>query len=377
MKYCSQCLQPDTRPGTVFSSQGVCPACEYAISSRNINWRERKAILEEIVRDVKIDRLGKKFDCIIGISGGKDSTRQALFVRDKLGLKPLLVCLAAPPEQITGRGCKNISNLIKLGFDVFISSPAPGIWKSLKLHGFDKFVNSFRSTELALFCCVPQVAIRYEIPLIFWGENPALQVGDSGALGQTGYDGNAVMGSNTLSSGHSWMLTEGFQYKHILPYIYPQDVDLKCREIKIVYLGWFWRNWSNINNAMISCAYGLTKRTDNVTKNGDLYGITALDEDFTPVNQLIKYYKFGFGRVSDYVNEAIRLGQMTRGEGIEIVENFDDCLDQSYIERYCNYLNISIGDFWNKVISNLNRDLFSVSEDLKIKKKFKVGTGII
>mgnify|MGYP003312390402 CR=1 FL=1 len=55
---------------------------------------------------------------------------------------------------------------------------------------FKKFTNWCKSTELALFSSVPQLAIRYEIELILWGENPALQLGDLKTLGKTGYDGN-------------------------------------------------------------------------------------------------------------------------------------------------------------------------------------------
>ena len=81
-------------------------------------WLGRRVnlLLDHIKKLQKFPR--RKFDCIIGVSGGKDSTRQALWVRDKLKLRPLLVSIAYPPEQITERGADNISNLIELGFDV-------------------------------------------------------------------------------------------------------------------------------------------------------------------------------------------------------------------------------------------------------------------
>ncbi len=101
------------------------------------------------------------------MSGGKDSTRQALWVRDKLGLNPPLACLSYPPEQVTQRGTNNISTLIELGFDVVITAPAPEIWRRLMRTSFDKFTNWANSTELALFASVPQLAIHYDIPLIF------------------------------------------------------------------------------------------------------------------------------------------------------------------------------------------------------------------
>lgn len=375
MKYCTRCLQPDTRPNTVFTVDGVCPACDYFEALKRVDWRERYEILQDLLSRYSRKK-GQYHDCIIGVSGGKDSTRQALFLRDKLGINPLLVCLSYPPEQVTERGMSNLSNLINLGFDVVVSAPAPQTWMTLKKEGFRKFTNSFRSTEMALFSSVPQIAIRYGIKLILWGENPGLQLGDMKTLGKSGYDGNNLRYMNTLSSGLEWMLECGFSRGELVPYLYPETSEFEKHDLQIVYLGWFLGDWSLVNNATYSCGSGLDIREDGVEKTGDLYGVTALDEDFTPVNQLIKYYKFGFGRVTDYANEEIRLGRMTREHGIDVVERYDDAQDEKYIKNYCDYLSISESDFWNKVKSSLNRDLFTIEQDGGIRRKFKVGVGL-
>jgi len=117
-------------------------------------------------------------------------------------------------------------------------------------------------------------------------------------------------------------------------------------------------------------------RTDNVTATGDLFGVTALDEDFTPINQMIKYFKYGFGRTTDYVNEEIRIGRMTRNQGIKLVERFDDNCSPDYISRYCDYLEISVELFWDKVRESCDLRLFAIKEDGTIKRKFEVGVGI-
>jgi N-acetyl sugar amidotransferase len=375
LKYCTKCLQPDTRPNTLFSSNGVCPACSYFEQFKNVDWQERFEILQDIL--LKYPKKNGQFhDCIIGVSGGKDSTRQALFLRDKIGVNPLLVCLTYPPEQVTQRGVDNLSNLINLGFDVVVSAPAPQTWMKLKQQGFQRFTNSFRSTEMALFASVPQIAIKYGIKLIMWGENPGLQVGDLKTLGLTGYDGNGLRYMNTLSSGLDWMLECGFSKPELASYVYPTLEEFERHDLQIVYLGWFLGDWSNINNAGYACTNGLHIREDGVEKTGDLYGVTALDEDFTPINQLIKYYKFGFGRVTDYVNEEIRLGRITRDEAIKLVEQFDDAQDPKYIKNYCDYLAISVDDFWKKVKDSTNKSLFDLNEDGSIRRKFKVGVGI-
>jgi len=375
MKYCTKCLQPDTRPNTFFLENGVCPACNYFEASKNIDWEDRLQILKGLITQYP-KRLGHMHDCIIGVSGGKDSTRQALYLRDKLGINPLLVCLSYPPDQVTERGMDNLSNLINLGFDVVVSSPSPKIWKDLKLKGFQEFTNSFRSTELALFSTVPQIAIKYGIRLIFWGENPALQLGDMNTLGRNGYDGNGLRYMNTLSSGIDWMLKGGYELNQLLPYIYPEPEEFEQYDLQIVYLGWFLGDWSLVNNAMYSCVYGLKIRKDAVEKTGDLYGVTALDEDFTPINQLIKYYKYGFGRVTDYLNEEIRMGRIERQIAIAIVEKYDSSYSEKYISNYCEYLKITTEYFWNKVHLAVNKDLFVIDEFKEVIPKFKVGIGI-
>jgi N-acetyl sugar amidotransferase len=375
MRYCKICLQPDTRPNTVFGEDGICPACKYFSALKDVDWEERVDILREIFSR-RQRKPGQQHDCIIGISGGKDSTRQALWVREQFKINPLLVCLSYPPEQVTQRGVDNLSNLIELGFDVLISSPAPRTWRDLKREGFARFTNSFRSTELALFSCVPQVALRYGIDLILWGENPALQLGDMKTLGRTGYDGNNLRYMNTLSSGKDWMLELGYLEKDLIPYSYPEIEEFLSANLNIIYLGWFMGDWSLVNNAMYSVTNGIELRCDSVRETGDLYGVTALDEDFTPINQMIKYYKFGFGRTTDYVNEEIRLGRMTRAEGIRLVELYDHCCSPEYIRVYCEYLGITLDDFWSQVRASINLSLFSILSDGSIQRRFRVGEGL-
>lgn len=377
MKYCNNCIQPDTRPNSKFTNDGLCPACNYFFQLKTVDWDERYKTLKQLIAQYRPINTDRKYDCIIGVSGGKDSTRQALWVRDKLQMKPLLVCLAYPPQQVTDRGCENISNLMEHGFDIVISGPSPIVWRDLMHVSFDKFCNWARSTELALFSCVPQIAIKYEIPLIFWGENPGLQLGDLKTLGKTGYDGNNLKHMNTLSgAGHDWLLEQGQSLEKIIPYIYPTENEFEINKIQIIYLGWFMGDWGLVKNGMYSAVNGLKIRTDDVSNTADLHGVTSLDEDWVIINQLIKYYKFGFGRVTDYCNEEIRLGRMTRNEAISLANKYDNACSKEYLNSFCNYLNISTEYFWEKVRLNLNKNLFYISDSGEFVKKFEVGYGI-
>jgi len=354
----------------------LCPACDYSEKLQSVDWGERFQILTELTSRYR-SKNRDKFDCIVGVSGGKDSTRQALWVRDKLDMNPLLVCVSYPPEQTTEIGVQNISNLIELGFDVVWSAPAPETWRSLMREGFLRFANWAKSTELALFGSVPQIAIRYQIPLIFWGENPGLQLGDMATLGNTGYDGNNLRNMNTLQGGGlQWLLKTDVDSKKLFPYQYPTETEFTDVGIQIVYLGWFLQDWSLLNNAMHSVTNGLRIRTDRVENSGDLFGVTSLDEDWVSLNQMIKYYKYGFGRVTDYVNESIRLGLVERQEAIPIIERFDGSCGPKYIQSFCKFIEISEDIYWNVVRKSVNKELFDIDTEGIISRRFEVGVGL-
>ena len=112
MRICKRCIQPDTRPMIYFNQDGVCGACLWEEEKKKIDWSERERELKNI-SDWAKKTSTVAYDCVIGISGGKDSTRQALTARDQLGLRCLLV--NCEPEGITDIGKHNVENLKNLG----------------------------------------------------------------------------------------------------------------------------------------------------------------------------------------------------------------------------------------------------------------------
>ena len=375
MKYCIRCLQPDTRPGIRFDEGGVCPACNYHASLSEVDWDERRQELEEIVAFGRMHS-HSGYDCIIGVSGGKDSTRQALFVKDVLKMNPLLVNLSYPPQQVTKRGVDNVANMISHGFDCISINPAPGIWRTLMRKGFFEHTNWCKSTEFALYSSVPRLAIAYQIPLIWWGENTALQLGDLNVLGKTGADGNNLRKMNTLGGGEiTWLLDDVIKTNKVLQYAYPSKDEMEQADLRITFLGYFWKDWSLVDNGNYSALRGLDVRRDPPWEIGDSVGVTALDEDWVTLNQMIKYLKFGFGRVTDYINEDIRNGRITRQKGIELVKSYDGTCAPRYIESFCAYIGISVDDFWQQIDKSVNPELFEKEGLGRYTPKFRVGVG--
>lgn len=375
MKYCLNCLNVDTRPNIKFTPEGLCPPCAVYQTPKDIDWDERKEELAEIVEFGRAHNQSG-YDCIIGVSGGKDSTRQALYVKENLGMNPLLVSLNYPPEQVSQRGMDNLANLVSLGFDCINVSCSPVVWRKLMRFAFFKYGNWAKATEIALFSSVPRAAIAYQIPLIWWGESAAVVLGDLGVKGKNQSDGNRLKYSNTLAGGDiSWIHDEGFELKQVLQYSYPSDEEMARAKLRIVFLAHFWKDFSIKSNGNSSVLRGLDIKKPS-KDDADFWGTSMLDEDFFTLNMMIKWLKFGFGRASDNVNEEIRYGRMNRDEAIGLVERFDGKCPQSIIDRFCDYIGVSLSEFWQVVDGFVDKRLFERKSEGVYIPKFKVGVGL-
>lgn len=374
IQWCKTCVETNTRPTTQFDSEGICLACRNVskAAAEVIDWGQRGAKLREIVAWGK-DRNVSGYDCIIGVSGGKDSTRQALFARE-LGLKPLLVCCTYPPEEATHRGVENLANLISLGFDTITVAPAPGTSKELMRYCFHTYGNLFNATELALYSSLPITAIAYNIPLILLGENPGLAWGTS--VGSLDFDGNKMKYMNTLKGGDPRKFAPAeIPDKELYWYHYPTDEELERARIRIVYLGYFLPDFNDHTNFRIASEHGLKIREgrDADPENmGGIYPHVALDDDFVIANQMLKYLKFGFGKAAQEVGSAIRHGLMTREEGVELVRKYDGKCADFYVDKLCDYLGMSRAEFWKVADGFVNRDLFEKTGEGKWRFKYEI-----
>ena len=356
MRICKKCVQPDTRPGIKFDKQGICPPCQFSGRRRNINWAARKKKLEWLARFGREHNVSG-YDCIVPVSGGKDSLRQALYMRDELGLKVLLVSCAYPPEHVTKIGPRNLSNLIELGFDCITETPSPQVWKKMVKRGFYQHGNILKSCEMSLFVSAPKVAIAYHIPLICYGENPATALG-SLEVGSVTWNANRIKQMNTLKGGPDAVKTPDITEKDLFWYRYPSDDEMAWAHLKIFYLGYFLEDFTRKENGEFAVAHGLEVRRDTPRNTGSYYNFEALDNDFSIVNQMLKYFKYGFGRTTHQMGEAVRLGTISREKAIAIVKKYDGRCGQRYIDRFCGYIGIDQREFWRVANSYRSRDIW-------------------
>lgn len=352
MRYCHKCVQPDTRPGIIFDDEQVCSACRQAEYRKTVNWEQRELELQQIAEEAK--SIKADFDCVIGVSGGKDSHFQAFYARDTLGLKCLLAnCI---PENMTSVGHQNLENLVQRGFDLISYRPNPDIMKAVTRQAFFAYGNPVKPSEYPLYAVSWITASRFDIPLVIQGDNPAETLG---IIKDTDVGGDAygIRKHNTTSGEAAQFLQEGVELRDLFFYQFP-SLD-KLKGIRSIWLSYYAKEWSFTGNTEFAISKGLRGRPKhNPRSTGKLSAYCSIDSDVHILNQLLKYYKFGFGFVTDEVCYDIREGRLTRKEGINLVRRYDGRLDEKYIRGFCDYLDITIEEFWTTVAKFINRDLF-------------------
>lgn len=347
MQICKKCIQPDTRPGIFFNADSICGACLWEEEKNKIDWKQRKNELLEIAKDAKKKSKGP-YDCVIGVSGGKDSTKQAITARDELGLKCLLVNYE--PENMTELGRKNLENLKRQGFDLITLRPNPKIMKKLIKYDFFTHLNPVKATEFSLYSSTYIIAEKFNIKLIIQGENPGLTVGAS--LTGVGTDSDALKAYQlqTLSKGwQEYLRVDGVTENDL--YLFHYDVQkLMDMGVRGIWIQYYLQDWSYRRNAEFSKKYGFKERENIVPEEiGTYVPFAQIDSDLVHVNQMLKFIKFGFGQCMDHVCYDLRDGLIDRKTAIELVLKYDGKCAEKYIDEFCNYIQISKSEFTETV----------------------------
>ena len=366
MKYCVKCVMPDTKPDLNFNKSGVCDACSNFSDRSNINWEERKKELLKVVASFKNE---SNWDCIVPVSGGKDSTFQVIKML-QLGIKPL--CVTSTTCDLTSIGRKNIENIKSLGVDYIEFTPNPSVRKQLNRIGLQEVGDISWPEHLGIFTIPVQVAVNYNIPLIVWGENSQNEYGgpavakDSKILNRQWleeFGGLLGLRTRDMSDSH------GIDPKDLMPYTYPTDEELKKVGVSGIFLGYF-IPWDGLSNALISKAWGFS--TSNKTISGSMVDYENLDNYQTGIHDYFKYLKFGFGRASDIASMHIRRGRITREDAMEITYVHDGKYPFEYLgktlEEILEPIEIDIEEFDSICDRFTNKQIFKLDEDGNILK---------
>jgi len=359
LNYCRQCVMPDTKPDLWFDDDGVCNACRNYEARANIDWDARAKKFSSLIEKYRCAD-GSHWDCIIPVSGGKDSTAMTLKMLD-LSMNPL--CVTSTTCDLSEIGRKNIENIKNLGVDYIEFSPNPVVRRRLNRIGLMQVGDISWPEHVGIFTIPVNAAVRYRVPLIIWGENSQNEYGGPAA----------AVKSNTLN--RRWLeefggllgmrtsdiacIDESIEERHLIPYTYPADEDLREAGATGLFLGYYFP-WDGYANAQLACEHGFT--TYQSTVEGSVFDYENLDNHQTGIHDYFKFLKFGFGRATDIVCLHIRRGRLSREEGLEMVRKHDGRFPWSYLgkslEDILAPLEITVEEFTAICDSFTNKKLF-------------------
>ncbi|MDH3974312.1 MAG: N-acetyl sugar amidotransferase [Deltaproteobacteria bacterium] len=352
MKYCEKLLLPDTRPGVIIDKDGISNVYKTSIEKKDIDWNNRESSFQKVVERAK--SLSRGYDCLIPVSGGKDSTWQVVKCLE-YGLNPLAVTWKTPAR--TELGQKNLDNLISLGVDHIDYQINPKVESKFMLQALERFGSTAIPMHMALFNIPLKIAVRFEIPLVVWGENSAFEYCGSDDK-EKGFklDRNWLKkyGVTHGTTARDWV-SESLSEKELTPYFGPGDGALEQAQVMAVFLGYYFP-WDVENSLKIAKEHGFTQRKEG-PRTG-YYNYADIDDDFISIHHWLKWYKFGFTRLWDNLSLEIKNGRMTREEGIKIIKERGDETPHEDIKKFCSFVGISKAQFFEICEKFRNREIW-------------------
>lgn len=357
MIYCRNCLLPDSKPDLRLDENDICAACRSFERRADVDWRDRSKDFLRLVQD--FGKNPSPYDCVVPVSGGKDSTYQVLKVKS-LGLNPLAV--TSQTCDLTPIGRRNIDNLRALGVDHINVAPDPKIRAKLNRVGLTTVGDISWPEHVGIFTIPVRVAVWLKIPLVVWGENSQNEYG-----GPEEAAANAVLDRRWLEEFGGLLglrvrdipQIDDMSETDLFLYTYPDDQELQELGLRGLFLGHFFP-WDGLSNALAAQANGF--ETMGKAIEGSMVDYENLDNYQTGIHDYFKFLKFGFGRVSDIASLHIRRGRLTREDGLRLVKGREGLFPWTYlgkpIEEILEPLGMSVADFTVVCDQFTNRDLF-------------------
>jgi N-acetyl sugar amidotransferase len=356
MRWCARCVLPDTRPGLVIGDDGVCNACRAHERRPQVDWAARRRDWEEVVHDARARSAG--WDCVIPVSGGKDSTWQVVTCLEA-GLKPLCVTWKTPGRTVLGQ--RNLDSLVALGVDHVDWQVSPAVEARFMVLALERAGIPGLPMHMALFAIPLTLAVRYRIPLVVWGENSAAEYGTTDERLTGARLDAAWLARYGVTGGTTWRdwVGEELSERDLAPYRGPDPEELEAADVRAVFLGHYFP-WDPERTYEVARAHGFTPA--EIARTG-LYAFADVDDDFISVHHYLKWPKFGFTRTFDNLALEIRNGRLTRDEAVAVLRERGEETPHEDIERWCAFAGIPRARFDAAVERWRNLDVWALRED--------------
>lgn len=347
VRWCQKCLYPSMSATPMeFDEKGVCMGCrmgDMKITMSSPEWARRRGLLRDILEKYRC-RDGGRHDCLIAVSGGKDSYFITHVIKNEFGLNPLLVTYNG--NNYLDVGWRNMLRMRTVfGVDHVLYSPSVEHLKKLNRLGFKIMGDMNWHAHLGITTVPVRVAAQHKIPLVIWGERGYLEI-----AGQFSLDDFPEMSYRDrlehFARGYEWNYMvgrEGITAQDMAAWQYPSDQELFDLDLRGLYLGNYVYWEPNAHTKLVMEKYGFEisaepfERTYRRMSNLD-------DMHENGMHDYLKFIKFGYGRCTDHASKDIRAGLITREEGIELVRKYDHVKSRD-LKRWLEYVGMSEEEF--------------------------------
>jgi N-acetyl sugar amidotransferase len=356
MNFCKRCLYPSNHPlNLVFDDEGICSGCRIHEEKDIINWQEKEEKLKNLLFKYKSSS-GGNYDCIIPVSGAKDSHFIVHTVKNVYGLNPLLVTYNK--QYNTPQGIRNLANLrIKFDCDIMTLTINPEIVKKVTRATIRKMGSIYWHCLAGQTVFPVQIAVKFKIPLIVWGAHQGIdQVGMFSHSDQVEMTRKYRKEHDLLGYEAEDLIDDfdGITFEDIHQFIYPDDREIEQIGVRGIYLNNYIRWDSKAQHELMIAKWDF--ETNIQTRTFDTYN----DVDcfnYSDVHDYIKYIKHGYGKVTDHVCREIRLRRMTREQGIEFI-NQKINMKPKFLSLFLDWIGMTEYGFYYLIDQHRNMDIW-------------------
>lgn len=345
---------PDTRPGISFDEKGTCSACQAYENRKNVDYTARFEELKELCDKYRGCNGPYGYDCIIAVSGGKDSHYQVYMFKEILGMNPLLVTVE-DNFPMTDAGVHNLKNISEaFGCDVISMKPNIKAQKVAMKFTFEKYGKPTYFVDRYIYTYPLHMAIKFNTSLLIYGENVGYEYGGAGA--RETYSAKDQI-NNGVGAGipTEELLNQGLSMKDLNFFEPPSESDLE--KLEPIYLSYF-IEWNSFRNYELAKSKGFHDLTHEWNRTHHIENFDQIDSRAYLVHSWMKYPKFGHASATDYAARMVRYGLLSRDEAFELVKKHDGALDPFSVRDFCGFVGYSEKEFWEIINGLYNKDLF-------------------
>lgn len=342
--YCSRCCMPSTTEGVDFDEMGVCKACRSSEEKMRIDWSARRAELGDLLQTVK-DNSGENYDCMVPISGGKDSAFQLHVLTREYGIRPLAVTFSH--NWYSKIGWENLWNMLeRLDVDHVMYTPKRSLVNRLARKSLGAIGDSCWHCHAGILSFPLQVAVKFGIKLLIFGESPAEFSGRDTFFSQEFRMTNAcnvvdIFMQGSIRKPPETMAKDGIDKSELVMFYPPSKEELTKHDIRAIYLGdyIFWDQ--ERQTEFLIDEYGW--KEDKVEGNYKRY--KSVECRMPGVHDYSKWIKRGYGRATDFASQDVRAGLLTREEGFDIAAIID-AERPDVLDYYLEITGYTEDEFW-------------------------------